>query len=419
MPDDLLTNARILPANFGPLRGANANARITGPCGDTMEFWLRVDEGRIAQAAFTTDGCEHSTASGSAAARLAEGKTISEAASISQNNVLEAIGGLPKEFTHCALLAANALRAALARFREAHAQEAGECETCTSASCDAKTARPGERPDELEDRRALRRRLCRIQHKVIVLSGKGGVGKSTVAVNLAVSLAHVGRRVGLLDVDIHGPSVPTMLGLEGAPIQVRGDTIIPVQASDVRVMSIGFLLRSPDEAVIWRGPMKMGVIKQFLKDVEWGDLDYLVIDAPPGTGDEPLSVCQLIEDADGAVVVATPQEVALAAIRKSINFCRQLDLPVLGVVENMSELICPKCGEIVDLFGSGGAERMAEEMGVPFLGRVPITAAVAQSGDAGRPCAGNRADDPAARAFGRTAEAVRRTLEHDDPVHVT
>jgi ATP-binding protein involved in chromosome partitioning len=265
---------------------------------------------------------------------------------------------------------------------------------------------------EIIDQHKLDDRMARIAHKILVLSGKGGVGKSTVAVNLALSLMLAGKRVGLLDVDIHGPSVPRMLGLEGETILTEGQTMLPVQLGDLKVMSIGFLLRNPDDAVIWRGPMKMAVIKQFLMDVKWGDLDYLVVDAPPGTGDEPLSICQLMENADGAIVVTTPQEVALAAVRKSITFCQKLDLPVLGVVENMSGFVCPGCGERVEIFGTGGGERLAKEMKVPFLGRIPIDPEVTVSGDAGIPYIQKFPDTDTGRAF---AKVIRPTLEGSAP----
>ena len=261
---------------------------------------------------------------------------------------------------------------------------------------------------DLADRQKLHERMGRIAHKILVLSGKGGVGKSTVAVNLALSLMLEGKRVGLLDVDIHGPSVPKMLKLEGERILTEGDVMLPVELGDLKVMSIGFLLNRQEDAVIWRGPMKMGVIKQFLMDVDWGDLDYLIVDAPPGTGDEPLSVCQLIEDADGAVVVATPQEVALAAVRRSITFCRQLNLPVLGVVENMSGFVCPRCGERTEIFGSGGGERLAKEMNVPFLGRIPIDPEVTVSGDSGTPYIQHYGGTATGKAFG---EVIRPILQ--------
>lgn len=259
---------------------------------------------------------------------------------------------------------------------------------------------------ELEDRQALRHRLSRIRHKIIILSGKGGVGKSMVAVNLAVGLGLAGKRVGLLDVDIHGPSVPKMLRLEGAVLQAKEGSILPVQIGGIKVMSIGFMLRDRDDAVIWRGPMKAGVIKQFLRDVAWGELDYLVIDSPPGTGDEPLSVCQLVEDATGAVIVTTPQDVATADVRKSINFCRALNLPVLGVIENMSGFTCPSCGRSVDIFKTGGGERMAREMGVPFLGRIPIDPLLGETCDEGRPYIHRYARTETGKAFGRVIDTI-------------
>lgn len=267
---------------------------------------------------------------------------------------------------------------------ENNAPRTGSCESCKDSSCSAARREQGENDQDFEDRRALQSRLCHIGHKIMVMSGKGGVGKSTVAVNLAMGLMLAGKRVGLLDVDIHGPSVPTMLGLEGASIEAGPDGLMPVELGHLKVMSMGFLLRNPDDAVIWRGPVKGNVIKQFLKDVAWGDLDYLIIDAPPGTGDEPLSICQLINPIDGAVVVTTPQRVAAMDVRKSITFCAQVGMKVLGVVENMSGFVCPKCGELTHILRSGGGRLMAEDMGVPFLGSIPIDPMVAEAGDMGQ-----------------------------------
>jgi ATP-binding protein involved in chromosome partitioning len=271
------------------------------------------------------------------------------------------------------------------------------CNTCGDKDCSAATRKKDENDQDFADRQALESRLCRIRHKVVVLSGKGGVGKSTVAVNIAVALLMAGKRVGLLDVDIHGPSIPTMLGLEGETLQGGADGLLPIDAEGIKVMSIGFLLPDPDQAVIWRGPLKMGAIKQFLKDVAWGDLDYLIIDSPPGTGDEPLSVCQLIGNLDGAVVVTTPQKVAAVDVRKSITFCRQLGVPVLGVVENMSGFACPKCGEISAVFSSGGGKRIATDMNVPFLGSIPIDPVITESCDNGRPFVRHNAASPTAK----------------------
>jgi len=263
------------------------------------------------------------------------------------------------------------------------------------------------RAAQAEEQARLRRRVGAIRHTVIVLSGKGGVGKSTVAVLLAAAAHRAGLRVGLLDVDIHGPSLPTMLGVESAPVVVVDDALVPVEADGVKVMSMGFLLGNRDEAVVWRGPMKMKAIAQFLADVEWGELDLLVVDAPPGTGDEPLSVCQLLEHPDGAIVVTTPQEVAITAVRKSVTFCRRLGLPVLGVVENMSGFVCPGCGLLTEVFGAGAGERMAASMGVPFLGRVPIHPRISSACDAGRGLVA-AADQVVVEAFERVAAPVVR-----------
>jgi ATP-binding protein involved in chromosome partitioning len=386
---------------------ADGHACITGPCGDTMEFWLRIREGRIVRAQFITDGCWPSIASGSAAAKLAEGKTLEEAARISQDAVLEAVGGLPEESRHCALLAATTLTAAVTNYCARNADGCGEC---PRGDCGAKTRREDESERDFEERQAIQRRLCRIRHKVIVLSGKGGVGKSTVAVNLAAALSLGGRRVGLLDIDIHGPSVPKMLHLEGARLELEDESILPMEIGDLKVMSIGFLLRREEDAVIWRGPMKYGVIKQFLKDVEWGDLDVLVVDCPPGTGDEPLSIAQLLPDADGAVVVTTPQDVALTDVRKSIGFCRSVGLPVMGVVENMSGFTCPKCGEVVAIFKTDGGERMAREMDVPFLGRIPLDPAFVEACDAGQVYIHHMAGRPGIASLSKVAEAVAAAL---------
>jgi Mrp family chromosome partitioning ATPase len=258
------------------------------------------------------------------------------------------------------------------------------CRTCSKTDCSAAKRQPDEGDQEFEDRQKLESRLCRIGHKIVVLSGKGGVGKSTVAVNLAVALMTSGQRVGLLDVDIHGPSIPTMLGLERYTLSGSDGEIAPADVDGLKVISIGLFLPSPDDAIIWRGPLKMGAIKQFLKDVAWGDLDFLVIDSPPGTGDEPLSVCQLIGRLDGAVIVTTPQKVAAVDVRKSISFCRQLHLPVLGIIENMNGFACPKCGEITSIFRSGGGKHIANDMGVPFLGSIPLDPQIGEACDSGQ-----------------------------------
>lgn len=258
-----------------------------------------------------------------------------------------------------------------------------------------------------QEEMVLHQRMAEIDHKLLVLSGKGGVGKSTVAANLALSLSQSGKRVGLLDVDVHGPSIPGLLGLGGQQVSVVGEEIIPVKVNDcLSVMSIGFLLPSNREPVIWRGPRKFGVIRQFLKDVLWGPLDYLVVDAPPGTGDEPLSVAQLVGSSAEAIVVTTPQQVAVADVRRCVTFCHEVSLPVMGILENMSGFICPKCGEQVDLFKSEGGRTLAEEMNVPFLGAIPIDPEIVTAGDSGIPSLRRDNDSPSATVFSQIIDTM-------------
>lgn len=410
------------PRNYGKPLLANGHARVTGACGDTMEMWILVRDDMVERAAFTTDGCAPSLASGSVATILAEGKSLEEAASITKQDVLEALGGLPAEVEHCADLAAATLREACENYAKAVAQrktppsqDAGSssCASCTNRSCSARTRQPNETDEEFAQRQALQQRLCRIRHKIVVLSGKGGVGKSTVAVNLAVGLAKNGAAVGLLDVDFHGPSIPTMLGIERERPQARNGELFPVDRGGLKVLSLGFFLETPDDAVIWRGPMKMGVIRQLLKDAAWGDLDYLVIDSPPGTGDEPLSVFQLLGKVDGVVVVTTPQRVAEIDVRKSITFCRKMGTPVLGVVENMGSFACPHCGHVTSILQEGAGARIARDMHVPFLGTIPIDPRVAAGADQGVPLI-EAPDSAASRAMRGIVEEIGLRLADPD-----
>jgi Mrp family chromosome partitioning ATPase len=275
-----------------------------------------------------------------------------------------------------------------------------ESESKNEKACSSKKILSKEEVEEIKEKIALQHNISGIKHKIIVLSGKGGVGKSTVATNIAIALSQKGKKVGLIDVDIHGPSIPKMLGLEGAPLKGSEEGMLPVDYSEgLKVMSIGFILRDQKDAIIWRAPLKHSLIRQFLRDVRWGDLDYLIIDSPPGTGDEPLSVVQLLENADGAVIVTTPQDVALTDVRKAITFCRHVNLPIIGVVENMSGFVCPYCGKTVDIFKTGGGEEMASEMDVPFLGRIPIEPKIVESGDSGKPYLQYYRDSETAKAF--------------------
>lgn len=254
-------------------------------------------------------------------------------------------------------------------------------------------------------------RLSNVKRKILVLSGKGGVGKSTISAQLSFGFAAREMDVGLLDVDICGPSVPRMLGGQGQDVHQSGDGWQPVYVSDrLAVMSIGFMLPNQDDAIIWRGPRKNGLIKQFLTDVNWGPLDCLFIDTPPGTSDEHLSIVTYLQEAslDGAVIVTTPQEVALMDVRKEINFCKKVNLPVIGVVENMSGFVCPSCGHEETIFAptTGGAEGMCTSMGVPFLGKVPLDGRVAKAGDSGMSLAQLQPDGPVAKAIDNIIDKI-------------
>ena len=290
----------------------------------------------------------------------------------------------------------------------------GDCEG--AASCGQGTGSKDHFKEYVESEQ-LKERMGMIKHKIMVLSGKGGVGKSTVAANMALALAMDGKQVGLLDVDFHGPSIPKLFGLEGQKFTTNGQEIIPVDyGTGIKVMSLGFLLPKQDTAVIWRGPVKMGAIKQLLAEVRWGKLDYLVIDFPPGTGDEALSVAQLLPDTDGAVIVTTPQDLAVTDVRKSIDFCRQLHVNVIGVIENMSGLVCPHCKTLIDVFKQGGGEIMAKEMGIPFLGRIPIEPHIVEASDRGQPFCHMYDETEAAKVFLTIVEKITGEKE-DHPMN--
>lgn len=259
-----------------------------------------------------------------------------------------------------------------------------------------------EQIQELREDLKLADTLTRIENTLLILSGKGGVGKSTVAVNLAAALAASDRQVGLLDIDIHGPSIPTMLALEGAEVgRGLGSRLEPIKISkNFKVMSMEFVMRdSKDQAVIWRGPMKHRMIHEFLSEVDWGDLDFLIVDAPPGTGDEPLSICQMAPPRSQAVIVTTPQVVAIRDVKKSINFCKSLGMPVFGIIENMSGFVCPTCGSSHALFKSGGGEKLARETGFRFLGSIPIDPRIVTSSDDGAPFVSAYPTSPTYKAF--------------------
>ncbi len=258
-----------------------------------------------------------------------------------------------------------------------------------------------------EDDKKITATLDKIKNRILVFSGKGGVGKSTVAVNLGLALSEKQLKVGLLDIDIHGPNLAKMLGVEGKRLESAGENRIqPITVTkNLSLISMAFLLQDADTPVIWRGPLKMKLIQQFLGDVVWGKLDYLIIDSPPGTGDEPLSIAQLIP-ATGAIIVTTPQEVSLMDSRKAINFARKLNLNIYGIVENMSGLTCPHCGKQINLFKQGGGEKAAKELGIPFLGKIPIDPKIVELGDDGKAFITYDMKSKASEAFNQIVEKV-------------
>jgi ATP-binding protein involved in chromosome partitioning len=263
-----------------------------------------------------------------------------------------------------------------------------------------------------EEEIKVTRTLAKIKNRLLVFSGKGGVGKSTVSANLALAFARKGLKIGLLDVDIHGPNLAKMLGVEDKKMDISPDGIKAVEVNkNLKLVSMSFLLQDPSLPVIWRGPMKMKAIQQFLGDVDWGELDWLVIDSPPGTGDEPLSVAQLIP-ATGAVIVTTPQEVSLMDSRKAVAFALKLNLKVVGIIENMSGMVCPHCGKKIDLFKEGGGEKAALELGVPFLGKIPLDPQIVNSGDEGKPFIATQPESEASKAFMNIVENIMEVKVH-------
>jgi ATP-binding protein involved in chromosome partitioning len=268
---------------------------------------------------------------------------------------------------------------------------------------------PFTRPGAARDARHRPGGVPGVDHIIAVASGKGGVGKSTTAVNFALALKERGLKVGILDADIYGPSMPRLLGLKGQPQQLSGNKLEPMQAYGVKVMSMGFLV-DEETPMIWRGPMVMSALSQMLKDVAWGDLDVLVVDMPPGTGDAQLTMAQQVPLA-GAIIVSTPQDLALIDARKGLNMFRKVNVPVLGIVENMSTFICPHCGEPSNIFGHGGAKAEAVRLGVPFLGDVPLTVAIRETSDEGRPVVATDPSSPGAEAYRAIAEAAWAELE--------
>lgn len=247
-------------------------------------------------------------------------------------------------------------------------------------SCSGNCSSCGEK-GSCEDK--LTKRLSIIKNKIMVLSGKGGVGKSSVAAALALSLSKKGKKVGIIDIDFHGPSIPVIFGIKDVQLESDGEEITPIEVGGIKIVSSGFMTNNHNDAFIWRGPMKMSILKTLLENVRWGDLDYLIMDFPPGTGDEALSACQLVKGGSG-IIVTTPQELSLADCRRCISFCDKLNLPILGIIENMSGFLCPKCGEITEIFTSGGGEKLAQYANLPFLGKMPFDIQFVKACDSGK-----------------------------------
>jgi Mrp family chromosome partitioning ATPase len=394
MDNNVSTRFRQVPANYGPLQGAIGNARKMGPSGETMEFWVKGNVDKIDGISFISDGDEDAVRVASLIASMAEGMVPIDVKSLGEKDIVKSLDAYSHGTRAIVALALEALKSALDDL-EVKAERAVK----RQVKDDPDRSKSDNTP-------AGKRRT------IMVMSGKGGVGKSTVAVNLALSLSAKGFKVGLVDVDIHGPSIPTMLNLPNVTVMNAADGIQPVILGDMynlEVMSIGFLLHHPDDPVVWRGPLKNSLIEQFLNDVAWGPLDYLIIDCPPGTGDEPLSVAQQLKEKAEAVLVTTPQDVATVDVSRSINFCRQMSMPVVGLVENMSGFVCPHCHTTTDIFRTGGGKKLADKYDVEFLGSIPIDPSFGITGDAGIPYVQRFTDSPVAETYRTIATKLHET----------
>ncbi len=262
-----------------------------------------------------------------------------------------------------------------------------------------------------EEDKKIEETLSKIKYKIAVLSGKGGTGKTTVTVNIAQALSDKGYKIGVLDADVTGPNIPLMFGVEDDQITTKDNKIIPIESGKVKIVSMEFLLQDKSKAIIWRGPMKIKALKQLLSEVNWGELDFLIVDLPPGSSDEPLSIVQTIKDLDGMVVVTTPQNVSLLDVSKSVNFAEVTNVPIIGIIENMSGFACPHCGEVTNIFKKDGGKNFAEQLSLNFLGSIPLVSAICEAGDIGKPAV--LSNEIAKDSFDKIVEKILTKLESE------
>jgi len=268
--------------------------------------------------------------------------------------------------------------------------------------------------EKIAQKKRVREKMARVKHKIMIMSGKGGVGKSTITANLAAALAKRGYRVGILDSDIHGPSIPKILGIQGKHPQKAETGITPLTTNHgVKVISMDLFLSSSEDPLIWRGPLKMKAIRQLLSDVDWGELDYLLVDLPPGTGDEPINIAQLMPEMDGALIITAPSALSQHVVRKAVTMAQRMRIPIVGIIENMSGFVCPNCGEKHSLLGSGGGEQISKEMNIRHLGKIPIDPKIAENTDQGTPFALSNPESEAAKIFNEIVEKIRKTVENN------
>lgn len=381
MDDHLKT--KTVPTSFGMLKDATANANNRGPSDVMFEFWLKADLNEIKEVSFITDGDQKALEIGAKLASLVKTLSIEKARQIKEDSLTKKNLAVAKDALQVFHLALDEAEVALLQKQERQIVD----------------------PQIVEKSKPTQRRT------IMVMSGKGGVGKSTVALNLALAMAAKGKKVGLVDVDIHGPSIPTMLNLKDITIMQAADGIQPVILGDLynlEVMSVGFLLENEDDPVIWRGPLKNSLIEQFLNDVAWGPLDYLFIDCPPGTGDEPLSVAQQLKDKAETVLVTTPQKVSVSDVARSVNFSRQMKMNLIGIIENMGGFVCPNCQTVTEIFRSGGGKELAEKYEIPYLGSIPLDPSFGITGDAGLPYVVRYKDSAISKKYNEIVNSIEK-----------